>query len=96
MQLYIAGQRRGMTKTLRRKLKCRNAIEPIIGHMKAEGHLDRNYLQGSLGDAINALMAGAGQNLRMILKKLRLLLAWLLRWDLAPKPTRLAVTGVPA
>jgi len=96
MQLYIAGQRRGMTKTLRRKLKRRNAIEPIIGHMKAEGHLDRNYLQGSLGDAINALMAGAGQNLRMILKKLRLLLAWLLRWGLAPKPSRLAVTGVPA
>jgi len=84
-QLYIAGQRRGMTPTLKRKLKRRNAIEPIIGHMKAEGHLDRNYLKGPLGDAINALMAGTGQNLRMILKKLRLLLAWLLNWRLVPQ-----------
>ena len=90
MQLTFAGQRRGMTKTLKRKLKRRNAIEPIIGHMKAEGHLDRNYLKGTLGDAINALMAGAGQNLRMILKKLRLLLAWLLGWTLAPQRSRLA------
>lgn len=78
MKLCIAGQRRGMTESLKPKLKRRNAIEPIIGHMKAEGHLDRNYLKGTLGDAINALMAGAGQNLRMILKKLRLLFAWLL------------------
>ena len=78
MQLYIAGQKRGMTKVLKRKLKRRNAIEPIIGHMKSEGHLDRNYLKGRIGDAINAMMAGAGQNLRMILKRLRLLFAWLL------------------
>ncbi len=96
MQLTIAGQRRGMTKTLKRKLKRRNAIEPIIGHMKAEGHLDRNYLKGTLGDAINALMAGAGQNLRMILKKLRLLLAWLLGWTLAPRCRRLAIADVRA
>lgn len=95
-QLYIAGQRRGMTPTLKRKLKRRNAIEPIIGHMKAEGHLDRNYLKGPLGDAINALIAGAGQNLRMILKKLRLLLAWLLNWRLAPQRNRLATTDALA
>lgn len=55
MKLTIAGQRRGMTKALKRKLKRRNAIEPIIGHMKAEGHLDQNYLKGTIGDAINAL-----------------------------------------
>jgi IS5 family transposase len=46
--------------------------------MRSEGHLGRSYLKGRLGDAINALMAGAGQNLRMILKKLRLLLASLM------------------
>jgi transposase, IS5 family len=95
-QLYIAGQRRGMTPTLKRKLKRRNAIEPIIGHMKAEGHLDRNYLKGPLGDAINALIAGAGQNLRMILKKLRLLLAWLLNWRFMPQRNRLAIADALA
>ena len=91
MQLTIAGQRRGMTKTLKRKLKRRNAIEPIIGHMKAEGHLDRNHLKGAIGDAMNALMAGAGQNLRMILKRLRLLFAWLRGWTLAPRRSRLVI-----
>lgn len=43
-KIYLAGQRRGMTRVLRKKLKRRNAIEPIIGHMKLEGHLGRNYL----------------------------------------------------
>jgi IS5 family transposase len=57
--------------------------------MKAEGHLDRNYLRGRLGDAINAPMAGAGQNLRTILKKLRLLLAWLLDWNSILQRSRL-------
>ena len=79
-QVYMAGQRRGVTRILRKKLKRRNAIEPIIGHMKADGHLDRNFLKGRLGDVINALMAGAGQNLRMILKRLRLPFAFVMRW----------------
>jgi IS5 family transposase len=39
--------------------------------MKNDGKLGRNYLLGTLGDAINALLCGAGHNLRLILKKLR-------------------------
>lgn len=96
MKLTIAGQRRSMTKALKRKLKRRNAIEPIIGPMKAEGHLDRNYLKGTIGDAINALMAGTGQNLRMILNKLRLLLAWLLNRRLVLQCNRLAIADALA
>lgn len=65
-KIYLAGQRRGMTRVLKRKLKRRNAIEPIIGRVKSDGHLDQNHLQGRLGDAINALMVGAGQNLRLL------------------------------
>ncbi|MEX3860493.1 IS5/IS1182 family transposase, partial [Paraburkholderia sp. BR10923] len=37
----------------------------------ADGKLDRNWLKGALGDAINAVLCGAGHNLRMILRKLR-------------------------
>lgn len=48
--------------------------------MKADGHLGRNFLKVRLGDAINALMAGVGQNLRLILKKLRLLFVIVMRW----------------
>ncbi|MCG1038411.1 IS5/IS1182 family transposase, partial [Mycetohabitans sp. B7] len=37
--------------------------------------LDRNWLKGTLGDAIHAVLCGAGHNLRMILRKLRLFCA---------------------
>ena len=60
---------------IHRTLKRRNAVEPVIGHMKSDGRLARNFLKGVEGDAINALLCGAGHNLRKILKKLRLLCA---------------------
>jgi transposase, IS5 family len=71
-QVWIAGSRRGVTAAIDRKLKRRNAVEPVIGHLKVDGRLSRNFLKGVQGDAINALLCGAGYNLRKILKKLRL------------------------
>ncbi len=71
--IYTAGQRRGVkTRRLKRALKRRNAIEPVIGHLKNDGLLGRNYLKGEHGDALNAILAGAGHNLRLILRRLRL------------------------
>jgi IS5 family transposase len=49
------------------------AIEPTIGHMKTDGRLDRNPLKGALGDALHAVLCGAGHNIRLLLKKLALL-----------------------
>ena len=46
--------------------------------MKTEGRLDRNWLLGHAGDAVNALLAAAGHNLRLILNALALWLAWIL------------------
>ena len=71
VKVYHPGLRRGITRTLRAMIRRRSAIEPAIGHMKADGKLDRNWLKGALGDAINAVLCGAGHNLRMILRKLR-------------------------
>ncbi len=52
--IYKARQKRGIdTRRLKRALKRRNAIEPIIGHLKNDGLLGRNYLKGELGDALN-------------------------------------------
>jgi IS5 family transposase len=73
--VYKARQKQGVTRSIRRELKRRNAIEPIIGHMKNDGLLHRNYLKGTEGDAINVILCGAGQNLRLILRYLRML--WL-------------------
>ena len=77
-QILRSGQRRGVTRTMRKMIRRRSAIEPTIGHMKMDGRLGRNPLKGALGDALHALHAvlcGAGHNIRLLLKKLRLLFA---------------------
>ena len=76
-QVYISGQKRGMTRTLKRHLKRRSAIEPHIGHMKSEGKLRRNYLKGTPGDTLNALLCAIGHNMRMIWRKIRSLFVFI-------------------
>jgi IS5 family transposase len=80
--VFISGQRRGVTPTIKKELKRRSAVEPVNGHMKEDGKLGRNWLKGSLGDKINALLCGAGHNLRIILRKLRELLFFFLLFAL--------------
>ncbi len=84
--VYISGQKRGIkTQRLKRSLRRRQAIEPVIGHLKADGLLGRNHLNGTDGDQLNVLLSCAGHNLRLILRRLRffclnkriLILAWL-------------------
>lgn len=70
--VFKARQKHDVTTSIRRELKRRNAIEPIIGHMKSDGLLYRNYLKGVQGDALNVILCGAGQNLRLILRHLRI------------------------
>lgn len=73
VRILRSGQKRGITRTLRAMIHRRSAIEPAIGHMKMDGRVARNPLKGALGDALHAVMCGAGHNLRLILAKLRLL-----------------------
>jgi IS5 family transposase len=77
-RVFITRQRRGLTPTIKRELRRRSAIEPMIGHMKQDGRLGRNHLLGAAGDAVNALLVAAGHNLRLILNWLRLFVAWFL------------------
>jgi len=69
--------RRGITAWLKRDIRRRSAIEPAIGHMKNDGRLRRNWLQGTKGDVFHAMLCGYGHNLRMILRKLRFLLVFI-------------------
>ncbi len=69
-KIYISGQRRGVTDAIKRELRRRSAVEPVIGHAKAEHRMGRNFLKGPHGDAANAVLAAAGYNFRR-------LLAWL-------------------
>ncbi len=77
-RVFISGRRRGLTPTMKRELRRRSAIEPMIGHMKTDGRLGRNYLLGHAGDAVNALLCAAGHNLRLILNHLKALFALIL------------------
>ena len=45
-----------------------DAVEPVIGHAKAEHRMGRNYLAGTQGDAANAVLAAAGYNFRRLLE----------------------------
>jgi len=85
--VFVARQAKSRkTRSIRKAMKRRSAVEPLIGHLKNEGHLGRNFLKGAEGDHFNAVMSGVGYNLRAILKKLRLFLVYYfcLYWDLTP------------
>jgi IS5 family transposase len=66
-EVHIAGKK-NISRSLKRWLKRRNAIEPVIGHLKTDNGLDRNYLMREVGDQINAILAGCGFNFRKVLR----------------------------
>lgn len=68
-RVFISGTKR-LPMTLKKLLRGRSAIEPIIGHLKADHRLSRNYLLGKTGDMINATLAGCAFNLRKIMRLL--------------------------
>jgi IS5 family transposase len=77
-RVFISGQKRGVFGTIKRELRRRSAIEPVIGHMKTDGHLGRCYLKGRHGDAANVVLTAIGHNLRLVLAWLSLLLRLIL------------------
>ena len=50
-KVWISGQVRRVTKAIRREMRRRTAIEPVIGHLKQDHRMGRNYLTGRDGDA---------------------------------------------
>ena len=65
-KVYTAGQKRRVTEAIKREMRRRSAIEPVIGHAKAEHRMGRNHLAGQTGDAINAVLAAAGYNFGLL------------------------------
>ncbi|MGI9485334.1 MAG: transposase, partial [Geminicoccaceae bacterium] len=92
-KVMLSGNKRGLTPTMKRELKRRSAIEPMIGHAKNDGRLGRNYLLGTTGDKINAILAAAGHNLRLVLRRLAILFA---RFPGAILYILAAMTGISA
>jgi transposase, IS5 family len=78
-RVWITGQARRVTQSIRREMKRRAAVEPVIGHLKAEHRMGRNYLKGRDGDRANAVLAAAGYNFALLLRWLKGLLRALLQ-----------------
>lgn len=78
MRVYITGQKRGMTDAIKRLMKRRAAVEPVIGHQKTDHRMGRNFLAHATGDAANAVLSAVGYNVRRLLAWLALWLAWIL------------------
>src|ERR1700687_2076931 len=84
-RVFTSGQKRHMTPKIKRELRRRSAVEPVIGHLKAEHRMGRNYLWYRRGDAANAILAAVGYNFRRLIRWLRILL-WLILAALCPGP----------
>jgi len=85
-RVWISGQVRRVTASIRREMKRRAAVEPVIGHLKDGHRMDRNHLKGYAGDRANAILAAAGYNFRLLIRWLQALLRALLRMLLAHTP----------
>ena len=80
-KIYVPIPDKNITKNQRQKHSRRAAIEPVIGHLKQDYRLCRNYLKGIFGDNINIILAAAAMNFkrRMNLWRTEAILRWLLR-----------------
>ena len=65
-KVWISGQVRRVTKAIRREMRRRAAVEPVIGHLKDDHRMRRNHLKGRDGDRINAVLAAAGYNFSLL------------------------------
>ncbi len=84
-RVYTAGQKRRVTPAIKRQMKRRAAVEPVIGHIKNKHRMGRNYLAHHQGDAINPILAAAGYNFRIILKWIRFLWVQIILPIVTPK-----------
>jgi IS5 family transposase len=68
VEVIHRGKFKSLSPTQRSWLKRRQAIEPLIGHTKADHRMDRCWLKGAQGDALHAVLCAAGFNIRWLLR----------------------------
>jgi IS5 family transposase len=59
-----------MTAPVKKALKRRQSIEPVIGHVKQDHGMNRNYLKGAMGDALHAVLCSCGYNIKWLLRRI--------------------------
>jgi IS5 family transposase len=61
---------RYLIQKTRKQFRARAGIEPVIGHLKADHRMWRNFLLDEDGDKLNTILAATGFNLRKMLQRL--------------------------
>lgn len=67
VNIYVPQRKKEITKAQRKKHSRRAAIEPVIGHLKQDYRLQRNFLKGNVGDAINLMLSAAAMNFKRVI-----------------------------
>jgi len=70
-KVYTSKQKRRVTPQITREIRRRSAVEPVIGHLKEDHRMGRNYLAHRHGDFNNAALAAVGYNFRRLIRWLR-------------------------
>ncbi|MDY0223758.1 MAG: IS5 family transposase [Desulfobacterium sp.] len=68
VRIVHRGKPKRLTAKEKKQLKRRQAIEPIIGHLKTDHGMDRCYLKGEQGDRLHAVLCAAGYNIKWLLR----------------------------
>jgi IS5 family transposase len=78
--IHIPKPDKNISRSNRKKHSRRAAIEPVIGHLKQDYRLCRNYLKGIIGDNMNVILSAAAMNFKraMILWRTEAIRCWLL------------------
>ena len=66
-KIYVPKPNKNITRLQRKAHSKRAAIEPVIGHLKQDYRLCRNYLKGITGDSINVMLAAAAMNFKRVM-----------------------------
>jgi hypothetical protein len=82
--VWISGKVQRVTRPIRHEIKRRAAVESVIGHLKDEHRMGRNYLKDCDGDRANAVLTAAGYNFALLLRCFRRLLRALFQALFAP------------
>lgn len=68
VEIIHRGKLKQLSVQQKKWLKRRQAVEPVIGHLKDDNGMRRCWLKGAIGDALNAVLCAAGYNLRWLMR----------------------------
>jgi IS5 family transposase len=68
VEIIHRGRFKSLTNVQRKWLRRRSAVEPVIGHLKADHGMRRCWLKGETGDALHAVLCAVGFNIRWLMR----------------------------